>query len=141
MTTTGFTGIWKLNPAQSDIPSVTRSQTLTIETDGDHVSMREELVNDRDEHLTIAFQGRFDGRDYPVSGTPFADTVAYRLLSPTVIEGVAKKDGRVCVKETATLLDGGAFVSVTYLSFDAQGNTLENHGLFERVVTHQHVSS
>ncbi len=129
----GFAGAWKLDLNKSDIPPTTKSQVLTVETDGDNVSMREELVNDKDERLTIVFQGRFDGRDRPVTGTPFADTVAYRLLDGRTIEGIAKKDGRVCVKETAVLSEDENIVSVTYESYDEGGRILESRGIFKRV--------
>jgi hypothetical protein len=133
MSSKGFAGTWKLNPAKSDIPPVTKSQVLTIDTDGLNVSMREELVNDKDERLIIAVQGRLDGRDNPVSGTPFADTVAYRLLDSCTIEGIAKKNGRVCVKETAVLSEEGDVVRVTYESYDERGNVQKSRGVFERV--------
>jgi len=129
----GFAGMWRLNREQSDIPSVTKSQVLVIETDGVFVKMRETLVNDQGETLTISVNGKFDGRDYPVSGTPFADTVSYRLLNPNTIEGVAKKDGVVIVKETAVLSDDGETIRVTYVSSDGEGNSLTSHGVFERV--------
>ncbi len=129
----GFAGTWQLNRERSDIPPVTKSQVLVIETDGVFVKMRETLVNDKDETLTIAVNGRFDGLDYPVSGTPFADTVSYRLLAPNTIQGVATKNGAVIVTETAVLSDDGKTIRVTYGSFDAQGRYLTSHGLFEPV--------
>jgi len=128
----GFTGVWKLNLENSNIPSITKSQILTIETDGIFFNMCEELINDKEECLTITIEGKFDGLDYPVKGTPFADTVSYRLLSPNTIEGIAKKDGKICVKETAVLSDSEDIVNVTYLSFDENGNTYKNFGVFER---------
>ena len=133
MATHGFAGVWRLNLAQSNIPPVTKSQILTIETDGVFINMREKLINDKGETLIITVEGELNGRDYPVTGTPFADTVSYRLLSPNVIEGIAKKDGRICVKETAVLSDSGTKVDVTYLSFDSQGNTFQSHGVFEKI--------
>ena len=95
--------------------------------------MREELINDKDELLIISLSGTFDGKDNIVEGTPFADTVSYRLLSPNSIEGIAKKDGRVCVKEEAVLSEDKNIVSVTYISYDKEGNTFRNFGYFERV--------
>jgi hypothetical protein len=95
--------------------------------------MTEELVNDKGERLIIAVQGKFDGQDYPVKGTPFADTVSYRLLDPHTIEGVAKKSGRVCVRETAVLSQNRHVIRVTYLSYDERGNTHISHGVFERI--------
>ncbi len=43
--------------AKSDVPPVTKSQILTIDTDGINLSMREELVHDKDERFVIAAQG------------------------------------------------------------------------------------
>ena len=135
MVQNGFAGTWKLNLAKSDIPPVTKSQILTIETDGVNVTMREELINDKYEHLVIAVQGKFDGRDNPVTGTPFADTVSYRLLDSHSIEGIAKKDGRICVKETAVLSEAEDVVRVTYESYDERGNIQIAHGVFERITS------
>ena len=133
MSTLDFNGVWKLNLSKSDIPPVTKSQVLTIETDGFSITMREELINDKDEVLTILLSGTLDGKDNKVEGTPFADTVSYRLLKPDTIEGVAKKDGRVCVKEEAVLSEDKNIVNVNYISYDQGGNTSKNFGYFERV--------
>lgn len=133
MSVLDFNGIWKLNLAKSDIPPITKSQLLTIETDGMKVTMTEELINDKDEILTISLTGSFDGKDNEVNGTPFADTVSFRLFDQDLIEGIAKKDGRICVKERAVLLDDRNTVNVTYLSFDQDGNSIKHFGYFERV--------
>jgi hypothetical protein len=133
MSVLDFNGVWKLILAKSDIPPVTKSQILTIETDGFNVTMREELINDKDEVLIISLSGTFDGRDNNVEGTPFADTVSYRLLSSNSIEGIAKKDGKVCVKEKAVLSEDRNSINVAYISYDQNGNTIRNFGYFERV--------
>lgn len=129
----GFAGTWRLVRERSNIPAVTKSQELEIETDGVRIAMRETLVNDKDEVLTITVEGKFDGADYPVHGTPFADTVAYTLRGPKTIEGVAKKNGVIIVTETAVLTEDGKAVRVTYESFDSEGKAHVNHGFFERV--------
>ncbi|MBN1566721.1 MAG: hypothetical protein JXA73_02670 [Acidobacteria bacterium] len=129
----GFAGIWQLNRERSDVPPVTKSQVLEIITDGVRVAMRETLVNDKGETLTISVDGKLDGLDYPVTGTPFADTVSYKLAAPDTIEGIAKKNGIVVVKETAVLADDGMSVSVTYVSFDGKGKSSVSHGFFERI--------
>ncbi len=114
---------------------MTKSQILTIETDGVSVMMREELINDKDEHLIIAVEGKFDGCDNPVTGTSYADTVSYRLLDSHTIEGIAKKDGRICVKETAVLSDTGDTVNVAYESYDECGTIHTSFGVFERILS------
>jgi hypothetical protein len=129
----GFSVIWKLNLAKSGILPNTQNQVLTIETDGIDISIQEELVNDRDKHLKIEVKGRLDGSDCPVTGTMFADTVAYRMLDDHTIEGIAKKNGRVCVKETAVLSEDEDTVDVSYECYDEHGNAQIFHGIFDRV--------
>jgi hypothetical protein len=129
----GFAGTWQLNRLKSDIPAVTKSQVVLIETDGVLLTMRETLVNDKGETLTISVDGKFDGRDYPVAGTSFADTVSYRLLKPNTIEGVSKKKGTMIVKETAVLSDDEKSVRVKYVTFDGQGHSSTSHAVFERI--------
>ena len=127
-----FNGIWKLNLSKSDIPPITKSQILNIETDGFNVTMTEELTNDNDELLIISLTGSFNGNENEVNGTPFADTVSFQLLNQNTIEGIAKKDGRVCVKEKAVLLEDRNTVNVTYLMFDQNGISTKYFGYFER---------
>lgn len=57
----GFAGTWKLNLAKSDTPPVTRSQILTIHTDGVNVSMQEELVNERTNISLLPSRGSLIG--------------------------------------------------------------------------------
>lgn len=128
-----FNGVWKLNLEKSDIPPVTKGQILNIETDGFNITLREELVNDKDELLIISLSGTLDGKDNVVNGTPFADTVAYRQINPNTIAGIAKKNGLICVKEEAVLLEDKNTVFVTYISFDQNGNTIKNFGYFDRI--------
>ncbi len=133
MNTNGFAGVWKLNLAQSNVPPLTKSQVVTIQTDNVFITMRADTLNLSGERLLICAEAKLDGLDYPVSGTPFADTVSYRLLSPTVLEGIAKKDGLICVKETAVLSNSGTTIRVNYLNFDARGNTSESYAILEKV--------
>ncbi|MBN1905131.1 MAG: hypothetical protein JW927_08545 [Deltaproteobacteria bacterium] len=129
----GFSGIWKLNSDKSGFLPNTKSQVLTIDTDGIDISIQEELVNDRDEHLFISVKGMLDGSDNPVTGTMFADTVTYRMLDNHTIEGIAKKNSCVCVKETAVLSEDEDTVDVSYECYDEHGNDQIFHGIFERV--------
>lgn len=128
-----FNGLWKLNLAKSKIPPpFPQSQTVRIEADETGVRMEEVIVNSQGERLVITVRAKFDGEDYPVEGTPFADTVAYRHDGTHTIKGVAKKAGRVVVTETAVLSPDGKTVTVTYLSQDAEGRPVTSTGVFER---------
>jgi len=129
-----FRGTWRLDASRSqlNVPAP-QSQVVRITVQGQDVRMEQEIVNDRGERLFITVAARFDGKDYPVTGTPFADTVAYRLTGTGAIEGVAKKDGRVVVNETAVLAPDGRSLTVTYLSHLPDGRTVTSTAVFERI--------
>jgi len=129
-----FRGTWQLDASRSqlNVPAP-QSQVVRITVRGQDVRMEQRIVNDRGERLFIAVDARFDGKDYPVTGTPFADTVAYRLTGAGTIEGVAKKAGRVVVNETAVLAPDGRSLTVTYTSHLPDGQTVTSTAVFERI--------
>ena len=128
-----FSGVWKLNLVKSKLPApAVQSQTATIEADGEGIRIREEIVNDKGEHLTVTVNAKFDGKDYPVSGTPLADTVAYRRVDSRTIDGTAKKAGKVVTTERAVVSGDGKTLTVTYTGKDAAGKPVTGVGVFEK---------
>ena len=103
-----LTGSWKLNLTKSSLPPpLPRTQTGRIEVQGQSIHIREDVVNEDGKSLQIVVDAKFDGRYYPVTGTPFADSVAYRRLDSRTITGKAKKDGKVVSEETVVLAPDG----------------------------------
>src|ERR1700733_8063498 len=85
-------GTWKLNLGASDYGSVTppKSGTMTVETQGGGMVMKFEFVEPEGGTSKFSYQGNFDGKDYPISGSgdsswretmvSGADTIALRRL-------------------------------------------------------------
>ncbi len=116
-----FSGTWKLNLQKSKFTSpVPRSQTALIQADAAGLRIREEVVTDTGEKLTITVDARFDGKDYPITGAPFADAVAYERVDSRTIRGVGKKSGRVVMRETVVVSADGKTVTGTYTSPDGK---------------------
>ena len=57
---------------------------------------------------------RFDGSDYPVTGSPSADTLAYRRVSSNSISGTGKKNGDITLMETAIVAPGNNTLTLSY---------------------------
>jgi len=61
------------------------------------------LVLDRVESggktVPVEFAGKYDGKDYPVTGLPDADTVSLRKIDAYTVDCSYKKDGRVVKNE------------------------------------------
>ena len=130
-----FSGTWVLNVSKSEIPPpypVPKSQIARVVADTSQIEFTEEIVNESGERLTIHIKARFDGKDYPVTGTPSADTVAFQRVDRSTIKGLTKKDGKVIMQETAVVSPDGRTMTSTYSSTDAAGKPATAVGVFDK---------
>jgi hypothetical protein len=128
-----FTGTWKLAPARSRLqPPIPRSLVTHIQCDEKGLSVREEIVDADGKPKTVTGKAGFDGRDYLVTGTPFADTVSYRRVDARTIKGTSKKDGKILVHETVIVSPDGKTMTATYEGKDAQGKDVVATAVFEK---------
>lgn len=103
-------GVWKLNPAKShfshgDLPL---SLVLTITADGPDgiaYSSKNHLVNGSSGGAS--FQAKFDGKDYPVTGTPSYNMVSLRRINSNTFNVKMKKGADVIVDTTYTVAPDG----------------------------------
>jgi hypothetical protein len=128
-----FSGTWKLNLAKSKLPPpLPRSQTVRIKAGSRSIRIREEVVDEKGQRLTVTVNARFDGKDYPVTGTPFADAVAYQRVDSHTLKGAVKKAGKVVTSETATISADGKTLTGSYSGTDATGKQVEAVAVLER---------
>jgi len=130
-----FSGIWVLNLSKSNIPppfTAAKSQIVHLAINGSDFEIREEVVTDSDEKLTIHAKAKFDGKDYPITGTPAVDTIAAERVDRNTIKDVWKKDGKVVMKETAVVSPDGNSITGTYSITDAAGKQVTAIAVFEK---------
>jgi len=128
-----FSGVWVLNLSKSKMPPpVPKSLTVHLVVDSVDLEVTEELVNSSGERQTIHGKAKFDGKDYPEAGVPYADTFAYQRVDRNTIKSVAKKAGKVIVHETVVVSPDGKTMTATYLSTDATGKQVTTIAEFER---------
>jgi len=128
-----FSGFWRLDLAKSKLPPpLPRSQTSRIDVEGDGIHIREVIENDKGGQITITVDARFDGRDYPIHGTPFADTVAYERIDAYTLKGTVKKAGRIIANEKIVVSPDGATMTSAYSGIDATGKVATATAVFEK---------
>jgi hypothetical protein len=66
---------------------------------------------------------RFDASDYPVTGSPAADTIAYRRVSSHSISGTGKQNGAITVMKTVTVAPESHTLTVSY-SIHGEGHVV-----------------
>ncbi len=130
-----FTGTWVLNLSKSNIPppfTAAKSQIVHLAINGSDFEIREEVVTDSDEKLTIHAKAKFDGKDYPITGTPAVDTIVAERVDRNTIKDVWKKDGKIIMKETAVVSPDGNSITGTYSVTDATGKQVTAIAVFEK---------
>ena len=128
-----FSGVWTLNLSKSNLPPPPpKSQVARVEADAVRIRITEEVVDAKGATMNISVDARFDGKDYPVKGTPFADAVSYQRVDRFTIKGIGKKAGKVVMHETVTVSPDGKTMTGTYSSTDAEGKIVTATAVFDR---------
>jgi hypothetical protein len=131
-------GTWQLVQAppasRFDTPPY-KKVTLRIEPWEDGLRVVYDMVRARGGITHVEWQGRFDGRDYPVQGIEYYLTNAYRPIDERSYEIIVKVDGRVAANAMASVSPDGGTLSVTTIERDARGRTIKTTATYRRQPT------
>jgi hypothetical protein len=135
-TPSSWFGSWSLNVARSAYdpgpPPYTRA-TYTIEPWGvDGMKVIYEMVHPRGGVTHLEWQGRIDGKDYPLQGIDAFVTYAYNQVSPGVYGTIVKMGGRVAAKSTVTVSADGKTMTTTTKGVDSSGRVVTTVTVYER---------
>jgi len=129
-------GSWSLNIARSTYdpgPAPYKRATYTIEPWGsDGMKVTYDMVHPRGGVTHLEWQGRIDGKDYPLQGIDAFVTYAYNPVSPGVYETIVKMGGRVAAKSTVSLSPDGKTMTTTTQGVDSSGNAVTTITVYER---------
>lgn len=128
-----FSGVWALNLSKSKLsPPLPKSQIVRVESNTSGIRISEELVTGEGERMTITVDAKFDGKDYPIKGSPFADAVSYQRVDRFTIKGIGKKDGKAIMHETVVVSPDGKTMTGTYSGTDATGRQVTAIAVFDK---------
>jgi hypothetical protein len=126
-------GTWKLNEAKSRFaPGATKNHTVVYEAAGDSVKITGDGTDKDGNPTHNEWTGKFDGKDYPVTGDPMADTRSYRRVDAHTLELTVKKDGKVTVSGRLVVSADGKSRTVTLSGTDAEGKSFKNKAVFDK---------
>jgi hypothetical protein len=101
-------GTWKLNEAKSKItPGTAKFTTVTFKDMLGNIKITGDGFAANGKPMHVEWSGKFDGKDYPASGDPNADTRSYKKIDDRTLELTVKKNGKVTVtSRTVVSADG-----------------------------------
>src|SRR5215510_4262889 len=102
-----FIGTWKLNEAKSKTGDGPKNTTVVYEAAGDSVKITTDGTDTKGSPAHSEWTGKFDGKDYSVSGEPNADARAYKKVDDHTLTFENKKAGKVTLSGRITISADG----------------------------------
>lgn len=126
-------GTWKLNEANSKFAAgAAKNHTVVYEAAGDNVKVTVDGT-DRDGKPTHnEWTGKFDGKDYPVTGDPTSDARSYKVVNDHTLDLTIKKDGKVTVTGKIVTSADGKSRTVTTTGTDAEGKKFHSTAAYDK---------
>jgi len=130
-------GTWILNIEKSTYspgPPPYRRSMFVIEPWKDGVRVTYEMVRPRGGVIHLEWDGRFDGREYPVQGLEEHVTYAYTRIDDRTYDIIARMDGRVAASSRTALSADGRTITTITVGRDAQGREATTTTIYEKVL-------
>jgi hypothetical protein len=126
-------GTWKLNEAKSKITSgTTKFTSVTFKDMLGNIKITQEGISGDGKPIHVEWSGKFDGKDYPVTGDPNADTRAYRKVDDRTLEVTAKKNGKVIATARTAVSADGKTRTGNVTGTTAKGKKFRNTAVYDR---------
>ncbi len=121
-------GTWKMNPDKSKYSPGPAPKSNTVKVEADEMGIKLDAEGTgADGSLThVQYDAKFDGKDYPITGVPNADTVSVKRIDANTIESTLKKGGQVVMTVTSRVSKDGKTRTSTFKGKDAQGRDVNN---------------
>jgi hypothetical protein len=126
-------GTWKLNEAKSKLaPGADKNHTVIYAAAGDQVKVTVDGTNAEGKSTHNEWTGKFDGKDYPVTGDPKTDTRAYKKAGKGALEMTVKKDGKVTITGSIVVAADGKTRTVTTSGPNAKGEKVQSMAFYDK---------
>jgi hypothetical protein len=126
-------GTWKLNEAKSKLtPDAGKNTSVVYEAAGDQVKVVIDGTDKDGKPTHNEWTGKFDGKDYAVTGDPKSDMRSYKQIDSQTMQFVIKKDGKTTVTGRITVAADGKSRTVTANGTDAHGKKAHEKAAYDK---------
>jgi hypothetical protein len=126
-------GTWKLNEAKSKIPAGgPKNNTVVYTAAGDDIKVTTDGTDGSGQPMHTEWTGKFDGKDYPLSGDSRADARSYTKVNDHTLELTNKKEGKVTATARIVVAADGKSRTVTVTSKDASGKNVKVTAVYDK---------
>ena len=126
-------GTWKLNEAKSKFsPGAAKNTSVVYQAAGDSVKVTVDGVGTDGKPSHNEWTGKFDGKDYPLTGDPSADTRSYKKIGARTMELTNKMGGKPVVTGKIIISADGKSRTVSTSGTDASGKKITSTAVYDK---------
>jgi hypothetical protein len=129
----GFMGTWKLNETKSKLsPGTPKNSTVVYEASGDNVKVTIDGTDSDGKPAHNEWTGKFDGKDYPVTGDPSSDSRSLKEIDDHTLTFAVKKGDKVTTTGRIVLSADGKIRTVTTSGTDSKGKKISGTAVYDK---------
>ena len=126
-------GTWKLNEAKSKFsPGAPKNNTVVYEAAGDNVKVTIDGTDKDGKPTHNEWTGKFDGKDYPVTGDPNSDARSVKKIDDHTLGFNVKKGSTVTTSGRIVVSAAGKSRTVTSSGTDSKGNKTKSTAVYDK---------
>jgi len=126
-------GTWKLNADKSKFSAgAPRNDTVIVEAAGDNMKVIVNGTGSDGKASHNEWTGKFDGKDYPVTGDPASDMRAYTKVNDRTLTLTLKKDGKVTTTGRIVVSADGKSRTVTTTGTGPDGKKVSTTAIYDK---------
>ena len=126
-------GTWKLDEAKSKIPAgMVKNSTVIYAADGDNVKVTTDGTGSDGKPMHTEWTGKFDGKEYPLTGDPTADSRSYKTVNEHELEIASKKSGKETNKGKVVVSKDGKTRTLHLTANDSSGKKVSGVSMYDK---------
>ncbi len=126
-------GTWKLNDSKSKIPAGASKNTSVVYTaEGDSYKCVTDGMDGAGKPTHTEWTGKFDGKDYAVTGDPNADMRSLQKVDARHYKLANKKGGKTTLTGTVDFSADGKTRTLTTHTTDASGKKVTSTAVYDK---------
>ena len=125
-------GTWKLNTAKSRGAAVPKSETRTYAVSAEGFVLKYQSVEADGKESSVQVTYKYDGKDYPVTGSPNFDALSVKRIGPKTVQFTAKHMGKTVGRGMRTISKDGKTLTLITRRADAKGRMSTTTLVYDR---------
>ena len=107
-------------------------EVAVYEAAGDQIKVTVDGVDENGGAVHHEWTGKFDGKEYPVTGDPNSDARSYRMVGKRTLQLKATKGGKQTLTGRIVVSADGKSRTLTTTSTNAQGKKVTNVAVYDK---------